>query len=124
MPSGSAMPSGMPSDMAAACVHINSLRTSLTSLTTLTVSPSSASQLTKDLRNIQTQLAALHGMNLGSFSATASELTAAVDKIKKDAAALATNPTTAVKSLTTDLAALKTKAGPMIAEMKTVCHAK
>jgi uncharacterized phage infection (PIP) family protein YhgE len=117
MPSGSAM----PSDMAAACVHIKSLRTSLTSLTKLTVSPSSASQLTKDLANIEAQLAALHGMHLGSFSASANQLTAEVNKIKKDAAQLASNPTTAITSLTSDLKALKAKAGPMIAEMKSAC---
>jgi len=119
----SPMPSSSSSDLAAACVHINSLRTSLTSLTTLKISPTSASQLTHDLANIEAQLAALHGMNLGSFSASANQLTAEVNKIKKDAAQLSSNPTAAITSLTTDLNTLKAKAGPMINEMKTVCHA-
>jgi hypothetical protein len=106
----------------AVCVHINSLRTSLTSLTHIKVSPASAKMLTADLTNIEDQLAALKGKPTGSFSTTA--LTADIDKIKKDAAALSTKPTTAVKSLTTDLAALKTKSGPMIVQMKKVCHMK
>jgi hypothetical protein len=120
--SHSPTPSSSSSAPAAACVHINSLRTSLTSLTHIKVSPSSASQLTSDLTNIETQLAALKGMSLGAFSTEANQLTAAVNKIKKDAAQLSTNPTAAVKSLTADLTTLKNNAGPMIAEMKAICH--
>jgi hypothetical protein len=107
---------------AATCVHINSLRTSLTSLTHIKVSPTSASQLTKDLANIQTQLTALKGQNVGGFSTQASQLTADVNKIKTDAAALSTNPTKAATGLTKHLTTVKTKAGPMIKQMKTVCH--
>lgn len=103
-------------------MHINSLRTSLTSVTHIKVSATSAGQLSKDLANIQTQLTALKGENLGSFSTQAKELTADINKIKKDAAELSTNPTVAAKSLTTDLATLKTKAGPMVVQMKKVCH--
>lgn len=124
-PTAPATNSASPSSSAmvqAACVHINSLRTSLTSLTHISVSPASAKTLAADLANIENQLAALKGQHTGSFSTT--ELTAEINKIKKDAAALSTSPTTAVKSLTTDLTTLKTKAGPMIASMKTVCHVK
>jgi hypothetical protein len=121
-PTGSASPYGSASPSAATCVHINSLRTSLTSLTHIKVSATSASQLTKDLANIQSQLSALKGQNVGSFSTQANQLTADVNKIKKDTAELSTNPTKAAKALTTDLVTLKTKAGPMVAHMKTVCH--
>lgn len=117
-------PTGSGTVSAAVCVHINSLRTSLTSLTHIHVSASSAGQLSTDLANIQAQLTALKGQNLGSFSTEANQLTADVNKIKKDAAELTTNPTKAAKSLTTDLTTLKTKAGPMIVHMKTVCHVK
>lgn len=107
---------------AATCVHINSLRTSLTSLTHIKVSASSAGQLTKDLANIQAQLAALKGQNLGSVSTEVTQLTADVNKIKKDAGELTTNPTKAASALSADLTVLKTKSGPMIAKMKTACH--
>jgi hypothetical protein len=103
-------------------VHINSLRTSLTSLTHIKVSPTSASQLTKDLANIQSQLSTLKGENLGGFSTQAKQLTTDVNKIKKDAAELSSNPTKAATALTTDVTTLKTKAGPMIIQMRTVCH--
>jgi hypothetical protein len=128
MPPGTSAASQSPSPgasgtvSAATCVHINSLRTSLTSLTHIKVGASSATQLSKDLANIQAQLTALKGQNLGGFSGQASQLTADVNKIKKDAAELTTNPTKAATSLSTDLVTLKTKSGPMTAKMKTVCH--
>ena len=103
-------------------MHINSLRTSLTDVTHIKVTATSAGQLSKDLSNIQVQLNALRGENLGSFSTQADELRADINKIRKDAAELSSNPTKAAKALTTDLATLKTKAGPMIVEMKKVCH--
>lgn len=117
---GSPTASGKPN--AAACVHINSVRTSLTSLTHITVSAKSASQLAKDLANIDSQLSALKGQNLGSFSAQASELRAEMSKINKDAAELNTNPAKGAKALTADLTVVRTKAGPMIVQMKKVCH--
>lgn len=107
---------------AATCVHINSLRTSLTSLTHTKVTATSAGKLTTDLANIERQMSALKGKNLGAFSGQEKELTAAFDKIHKDAMALSAHPTTASKALSTDLSHLKTESGPMITEMKTVCH--
>jgi hypothetical protein len=103
-------------------VHINSLRTSVTDLTHIKVSATSAGQLTTDLTNIQSQLAALKGKSLGAFSAQADQLMSALNGIKKDAGQLSTNPTAAAKALSTDLTSLKGKAGPMITEMKMVCH--
>ncbi|HUC57280.1 MAG TPA: hypothetical protein VMA95_07755 [Streptosporangiaceae bacterium] len=122
----SAKPPSTPSASAsgvsqAACVHIKSLRTSLTHLTTVKVSGSSAGQLTSDLTNIQKQLAALKGQDLGSFSGQATQLNSSLDQIKKSSAQLSTNPTGAAKSLSKELTGLKTKAGPVIAQSKTVC---
>jgi hypothetical protein len=122
-PSPPAANSASPATVSkAVCVHINSLRTSLTSLTHVKVSPTSAKTLAADLTNIENHLAALKGQHTDSFSTA--ELTAQINKIKKDAAALSTSPTTAVKSLTTDLTTLKTKSGPMIVQMTKVCHMK
>jgi len=107
---------------AAVCVHINALRTSLTNLTHIRVTATTASQLTTDLGNIQSHLTAIKGQNLGAFSHQADVLTAELNKIRADSAKLSSSPTTAATALTKDLATLKTKAGPMIVEMKKVCH--
>lgn len=118
--SASASMSGMPK--AATCVHINSIRTSLTSLTHVKVSSTSASQLTTDLANIQTHLSALKGQDVGAFTPAAKELTAELDEIKKDAAGLSASPSKAATALNADLTSLKRKAGPMIVEMRMICH--
>jgi len=108
---------------AATCVHINSLRTSLTSLTHVSVSSASAGKLATDLADIQTHLNALKGQDLGAFSPQEKQLRAALDKIKKDAAGLSTDPNKAAKMLNADLDSLKHKAGPMIVQMRMICHA-
>ena len=117
-PTASASASGVSQ---AACVRIKSLRTSLTHLTTLKVSAGSAGQLTSDLTNIQKQLTALKGQDLGSFSGQATQLNSSLDQIKKSSAQLSTNPTGAAKSLSKELTGLKGSAGPVIAQTKTVC---
>lgn len=104
-------------------MHINSIRTSLTSLTHVSVNSTSASKLATDLTNIQSHLTALKGQNLGAFSPQAKQLTAELDKLKKDAAGLSSDPTKAAKMLNADLSSLKHKAGPMIVEMRMICHA-
>ena len=86
------------------------------------MSATSAGALSKDLANIQSQLSALKGQNLGAFSTQAKELTSELNKIKMDAGEMSSNPTKAAKSLSTELATVKTKAGPMIVQMKKVCH--
>lgn len=112
----------MSKPSAAACVHIISLRTSLISLTHVRVNGNSATQLSTDLANIQTQLNALKGQHLGAFSTQAKELMAVLDKIKIDAADLGSHPSKASKALSADLATLKAKAGPIITETKMICH--
>lgn len=99
------------------------MRTSLTSLTHIKVSATSANHLTADLANIQSQLGALKGQHLGAFSTQAHQLTAQLNKINKDAAELSSSPNKAAMALNTDLKTMKKKAGPMITEMKMVCHA-
>lgn len=106
----------------AACVHIKSVQTSLTSLSHVKMSSASVSELTTALTNIQHQLNAMKGQNLGGFSAHAKELSADLDKIKKDAAQMHTHPAAAEKSLSADVTALKAKSGPMITQIRTVCH--
>ena len=118
----SASPSASPSGVSqAACVHIKSLRGSLTHLSTAKVSAQSAGELTSDLTNIQKQLTALKGEKLGSFSGQTTQLNSSLDQIKKSSAELSTNPTAAAKNLSKELTTLKTKAGPVIAQSKTVC---
>jgi hypothetical protein len=106
----------------AACVHIKSMRTSLTSLAHVKMSATSAGELSSALTNIQHQLNAVKGQNLGAFSAHAKELSADLNKIKMDAALMHAHPAAAEKSLSTDVTQLKAKSGPIITEMRTVCR--
>lgn len=103
------------------CANVNSLRKSLESLSHTSVSPSSAGTLTTDLKNVQTQLAALKGQGGGQFSGMTGGLTASVNQIEKAAGELTTNPTAAVKQLTTALAGLKGKIQPAIKELNAAC---
>ena len=103
------------------CANVNSLRRSLESLSHTSVSPSSAAALTADLKNAQTQLAALKGQGGGHFMAVTNDLTASVNQIQKAAAELATNPTAAINQLTTALTALKGKIPPAIKELNAAC---
>ena len=103
------------------CKEIGKLRTSLTSLTKTKISPTSAGQLTKDIKNIQTELAALKGKAGGAFAGQAKSLTSSIDEVKKAAGQLNSSPMTAISQLTTSLAGLKAKAKPAIAEMNAAC---
>ncbi len=120
--SPTASPSPSPSALSkTTCLHINSLRGSLTHLTTTKVSQSSASQLTADLTNIEKELTALKGEDLGAFSGQATRLMSALDQIKKSYAQVSKDPTAAYKEIGKEITTLKSNSGPMIAEMKTVC---
>jgi hypothetical protein len=103
------------------CANVNSLRRSLESLSHTSVNPSSAAALTADLKNAQTQLAALKGQGGGHFSAMTSDLTASVNQIQKAAGQLAANPTPAIKQLTAALTALKAKIPLAIKELNAAC---
>jgi hypothetical protein len=103
------------------CANVDSLRRSLESLSRAGMSPSSAGTLSADLKNIQTQLAALKGQGGGQFSGMTRELTASLNQIQKAAGELATNPTAAITQLTTALTALKGKIPPVIKELNAAC---
>ncbi len=103
------------------CANVDSLRRSLESLSHTSLSPSSAGTLTADLKNVQTQLAALKGQGGGRFSGMTGELTASVNRIQKAAGELATNPTAAITQLTTALAGLKGKIPPIIKQLDAAC---
>jgi hypothetical protein len=103
------------------CANVDSLRRSLESLSRTGVSPSSAGTLAADLKNIQTQVAALKGQGGGRFSGMTGELTASVNQIQKAAGELAANPTAAITQLTTALTALKGKIPPVIKELNAAC---
>lgn len=103
------------------CANVDSLRRSLESLSHTSVSPSSAATLTADLKNVQTQLAALKGQGGGQLSGVTGELTASLNQIQKAAGELGTNPTAAITQLTTALTALKGKIPPVIKELNAAC---
>ena len=103
------------------CTAVDSLRGSLQSLSHTSVSPSAASTLTKDLTNVQKQLATLKTEGGGRFSGLTKNLSASVDQITKAAGELTTNPAAAVKDLTTALTGLKGKIRPAIAELNKAC---
>jgi hypothetical protein len=129
-PTGSAMshsPATSPSPAASQkipCKEADQLRTSLTSLSHTKVSASSAGTLTTDLKNVQTDVAALKSKATGPFASDLNALSASVANIKKAAAGLSTNPTAAMKSLVTNIADLKTKAAPVIADINASCPKK
>jgi hypothetical protein len=118
---GSPAAGGSPAAQKVDCKTVDSLRRSLESLSRTNVSPSSAGTLTADLKNIQTQAAALKSQSGGEFSGTTSELTAAVNQIQKAAAELTTNPASALQKLTAALAGLKGKIQPIIKQLNAAC---
>lgn len=103
------------------CASVNSLRGSLESLSHTRISATSAGTLTSDLKNIQVQLAKLHGHASGQFASQLNGLTASLDQITKAANELRTNPVTAIEQLTKSLDQLKGKVGPLSTEMNKEC---
>jgi hypothetical protein len=103
------------------CKQADQLRTSLTSLSHTKVSASSASTLSKDLKNVQSDVADLKAHATGSFATDLNGLSASMDQIKKAAGMLSSNPATAVKDLTAGVASLKAKSGPVIADINASC---
>jgi hypothetical protein len=123
-PTASAVSAGTGSPAGQAhvnCATVDSLRGSLQSLQHTSVSPSAASTLTKDLTNVQKQLAALKTQDGGRFSGLSGDLSASVNQITKAAGELTTNPAAAVKDLTAALTGLKGKIPPAIAELDKAC---
>ncbi len=111
---------GSPSS--ATCQHVSSLRASLTSLTHLTLSANAASQIRKDVTNIETQLAALKGEASGAFATQLNQLNAAVSQVTAAAAKMGSPPTGAqTQAVITALSNLKTKSASAIAAMNAAC---
>jgi len=103
---------------AAACKHIDSLRSSLSNLTHLTLNASAATQIKTDLSNVASQLAALKNEpGASAFAAEASQLNAALDQVKSAAQHATSDPSHVVSALSN----LKSKTTTMIAQMKAAC---
>lgn len=122
-PTSTPAPTGTASVSAATCKHVNSLRTSLTSLTHVKLSASSAGQITTDLKNIQTQLAALKGTP--GFQAHAQQLNASLNQVKKAAHGIGTSPSPGqVGSVITALSGLKAQSRGTLSELDSLCPTK
>ena len=119
-------PTGTPTSVSAAtCQHVNSLRTSLESLTHTSLNASSASTISADLQNIQSQLTALKAQGGGQFSAQIQDLSTAIDQIKRATNGLTTAPTAAqVQKVLRSLAGLKGRAAGIMADMNAACPKK
>jgi hypothetical protein len=105
---------------AAACQHVKSLRGSLASLTSVPLNSSSASTITKDLGNIETQLKALKGEP--ALGSAVSQLSSSLNQVKRAAAGLGTSPTAAqAQHVVKSLAVLKGKAANASAKLSAAC---
>jgi hypothetical protein len=120
--SGSKAAAGPGSSSGAPCAQITALRATLTDLSHTSVSPTSAGRIAADLGKAEQELAALRSQGAGAFSAQANQLTNALNAIKSDASALATNPSSAnLTKLTDAVSSFKSTAQPVIKEMDTAC---
>lgn len=108
---------------AATCKRVSSLRTSLTSLTHVKLSASSAGQITTDLKNIQTQVAALK--NAPGFQAHAQQLNSSLNQVKKAAHGIGTSPSPGqVGSIISALSGLKSQSSATMSELNSLCPQK
>ena len=108
--------------MAVACQHVKSLRTSLTNLTHLSLSASAASEIKKNLANVETQVAALKTAGGGKFSGPANQISAAVDQVKKATRGIGNPPTAAqAQAAVAALKNLKVTSASAIATMNASC---
>jgi hypothetical protein len=103
------------------CAQVKKLRTTLTDLTKTGINPSSASKLTTELKDIQSELAGLKGQAHGKFANQVDQLRVTITKISTDAKGLTSNPAGAITKLTSDLSKLRTTATPVIAEINAAC---
>lgn len=118
----SASPSVSISVSAATCQHVASLRTSLENLTHLQLNASAATQIRKDLTNIQTQLAAIKASGNGALSTQVSSLSNSLSSVEKAAKNLSSPPSASqVTAIVTALSGLKGNSQATIAGMKSAC---
>ncbi len=97
------------------------MRTTLTDLTKTGINPTSSGKLTSELKDIQSELAALKGKAHGKFANQVSQLNVTITKISTDAKGLTSDPAGAITKLTTDLSRLRQKAGPVLSEINAAC---
>ncbi len=114
-------PSTSTSAAAIPCALVKRLRTSLTNLTKTGINPTSASKLTTDLKDIQSELVAIKGHVSGNLANQVSQLNVTITKISTDAKGLTSNPAGAITKLTADLSKLRSTAGPVITEKNAAC---
>src|SRR5262249_4214039 len=79
------------------CAQAKKLRTSLTDLTKTGFDPTQADKLTKELKDIQSELAALKGQAKGKFADQVSKLNMTITKITADAKNLNSDPAGAIQ---------------------------
>ncbi|MGI9009254.1 MAG: hypothetical protein ACR2FU_24210 [Streptosporangiaceae bacterium] len=118
----SASPSTSVSASAATCQHVSSLKTSLDSLTHLQLNASAASQIRKDLTNIQTQLTAIRASGNGALSTQVSALSSSLGQVQNAAKNLSSPPSASqVTSIISALSALKNNSKATLDSMKSAC---
>jgi hypothetical protein len=117
--------SAAASSAAIRCGQLRALGGSLAKFTHAAVSLESAGQLAADLANVDHQLTKLKDQTTVAFSAQESQLTAAVDKIGKDARTFAEHPSDAhLDSLAAAVNNLKAAAKPVIRKIDATCPSK
>jgi hypothetical protein len=116
--------SAAASSAAIRCGQLTALRVSLTQLGHAAVSLESAGQLAADLANVEHQLGKVEEQTDVAFAAQENQLTAAVDKIGKDAQAMVDHPSDAnLNSLAAAVNNLKATAKPVIKKIDATCPA-
>ena len=107
---------------AATCKHVASMKTSLESLTHQSLSASAATQIRKDLTNIQTQLAAIKMTGNSALSSQVSAVSSSLSPVEKAAKNMSSPPTSAqIEGIIKALGGLKTKSQTALASMKRAC---
>lgn len=118
----SATPSTSISVSAATCKHVSSLRTSLQDLTTLQLNASAATQIRKDLTNIQTQLTAIKASGSGNLTTQVGALSSALSQVQNAAKNLSSPPTASqVTAIVSALSGLKNNSKATLDAMKSAC---
>jgi hypothetical protein len=116
--------SGAASSAAISCGQLTALRASLTQLGRAAVSLESAGRLAADLANVEHQLGNVEEQTDVAFAAQENQLTAAVDKIGKDARTMADHPSDAnLNSLAAAVNDLKATAKPVVKKIDATCPA-
>ena len=122
-PGAGAGPSGTPTAGASvSCAQITALRTALTSISSITVGARTGSQVSADLKKIDTALAGLQGDAGSVYADQASQLATDLSAIAEEGPALAAHPSAAIlKATRTAVATVKRTVAPVISVMRAAC---